>query len=391
MDGGLLQGLAEGLKSGFGAYQTERSYQDKKRQDAEELALKKRASDLQQKQYDAGIFEKGVVEKPPGADGTSGGFAYTPDVQAKKDYETAGYDPNSERSQRSNQIAAGVLNSASPGMGKIIPKGTSATELAEGEKGFLGKAVTGGFGTQGRALTSERIKGSNDARAAALDERKNVNAANAGKEFEHDPIIKVSKTNLNSLTRSQSILDNPNKPVTAKDLNLAYTDYINAVAAGGAATEGKINRELPETWATEFNNFKAKGGEFDDLRKSTTGAKLINMLKENISTVRSDIQQAAADQALSIHGIYSANTNQKVQDTIKNKLKAYAPEHYARVYGDQDGAQSGPAPQGLLKASPGLLPKQAPAASAPKAGYVEAGFEFQGGDPADPKSWKKVQ
>lgn len=183
---------------------------------------------------------------------------------------------------------------------------------------------------------------------ARLEEQKNQNSVAAGNSFENDPIIKLSKTNLNSLTRSQSILDNPNKPVTTNDLNLAYNDYINAVAAGGAATEGKIQRELPETWATQFNSLKGKAGEFDDLRQNETGAQLIGMLKQNIGTVRNDISQAVAQQASNRFDDYAANTNPKVQDVAKGKLLKYAPETYNQKFGNNQsspGSQSNPVQQ----------------------------------------------
>jgi hypothetical protein len=124
-------------------------------------------------------------------------------------------------------------------------------------------------------------------------------AAGAGKDIQDDSIIKPLVNSSNSLVRSMSILNNPNKPVTTKDLNLAYNDYINAVAAGGAATEGKINRELPDTWAQDFNLLKQKAGVNDDLRQSPAGQQLISMLKENINTVNGDISGAVAARAKS--------------------------------------------------------------------------------------------
>lgn len=159
--------------------------------------------------------------------------------------------------------------------------------------------------------------------AGRFGEIQNKNSSQAGQAFESDPILKLSKTNLNSLDRSKSILENPNKPVTAKDLNLAYTDYINSVAAGGAATEGKITRELPESFATEWNTLKGKVGQFDDLRKDPTGAKLIGMLHENINTVSNDLHGAIENQAQNIHDSYKYSDNPKVQQVIRDKLATY--------------------------------------------------------------------
>ena len=69
---GLLGGIAQGIEKGMSAYQTERSYQDKKREDAEEKALKKRMLQLQ-------MFEKGVTETP------EGGFDYSDSEKEKLD------------------------------------------------------------------------------------------------------------------------------------------------------------------------------------------------------------------------------------------------------------------------------------------------------------------
>lgn len=183
-----------------------------------------------------------------------------------------------------------------------------------------------------------------------VTEQKNQNSIEAGNAFESDPIIKLSKGNMNSLTKSQSILENPNKAVYTNDLNLAYNDYINAVAAGGAATEGKISRELPETWVTDFNTLKRKAGVNDDLRNNPTGMKLINDLKENISSVRHDMGQQISDQAGNLFQNFQSSTNPKVQAIAKQKLQAYAPDKYAQIFGGPVGNQSytssqtGPAP-----------------------------------------------
>lgn len=174
------------------------------------------------------------------------------------------------------------------------------------------------------AISAAGVRGANTGRN--LEERQNQNASKVGHEYEADPIIKTSKTSLNSLDRSQSILTNPDKPVTTKDLNLAYNDYINAVAAGGAATEGKIHREMPETFEQQWNDLKqkmgAQGGNID-LRQSDTGRSLIAMLQQNIGTVQNDLQGAISNQANNIHSNYLDSTNQKVRSTNDRKFQEY--------------------------------------------------------------------
>ena len=208
-----------------------------------------------------------------------------------------------------------------------------------------------------------------------LEEQKNQNSVQAGHAFEADPIIKLSKTNLNSLTKSLSILDNPHKPVTTRDLNLAYTDYINAVAAGGAATEGKINRELPHTFETEFNDIKQYFGTNDDIRKDPAGAKLLKMLRENIASVQTDMRDQIGAQASSLYKNYAAHTNPKVQNIAKSKYRLYGGDKW-----DQKQSQG----------SPGLLPAPQGGSPAPGA-IILKGYRFKGGDPSDKNSWEKVQ
>jgi len=168
-----------------------------------------------------------------------------------------------------------------------------------------------------------------------MDLQTSKDAGAVGSAYEHDPILKASKMSKNSIDRAISILNNTSKPVTATDLNLAYNDYINSVAVGGAATEGKISRELPENWDVKWNMFKQEAGKIDDLRKSPVGAELIDMLKNNMAKVKDDLKTAVAEQATNIHSNYLNSTNQKAIETNKRKLKEYAPDAYNQMYDPQ--------------------------------------------------------
>lgn len=177
-------------------------------------------------------------------------------------------------------------------------------------------------GAKNRAtVESGQIKAS--AQLGRVEEIKNGAATAAGHAFEADPIILNSKKNLNSIEKSQSILNDPKAPVTGKAFNLAYNDYINATAPGGAATEGKVNRELPETFATQWNTLQQKLGDNADLRKDPQGKALIDILKQNISTVRRDMKSQISDQAKSLHSNYQSTSNEKVKQVADSKLKQY--------------------------------------------------------------------
>lgn len=73
-DLGLLGGLAEGLKSGYESYRTERDYLDRKKQDEETKKLAKRQMALE-------LAKSGMMETPEGT------FVETSETLAKKDLE----------------------------------------------------------------------------------------------------------------------------------------------------------------------------------------------------------------------------------------------------------------------------------------------------------------
>ena len=164
-----------------------------------------------------------------------------------------------------------------------------------------------------------------------VDEMKNQNAVAAGSAIEKDDIIKNSKKNLNSLMKSADILTKTNGALTTKDLNLAYNDYINATAPGGAATEGKVERELPDTWVQKLNDIQQKIGETADIRKSPDGLKLVHELQANMLNVKKNMHQQILDQFDSLADNYKSNTNPRVQATVASKrasyIKAYSSGH----------------------------------------------------------------
>lgn len=195
------------------------------------------------------------------------------------------------------------------------------------------RALKEKLGSAAAAAKVAAAGATNATREKRLDLATSKNAGDVGGAYEKDPILKTSKTSVNSLIRSESILTNPEKPVTTTDLNLAYNDYINAVAAGGAATEGKIQREMPVTFETQLNLLKQKAGKNVDLRKSPAGRELIDLLQKNITKVKEDLSGAIGDQAYNIHSNYIDSSNPKAIETNKRKLKEYAPNKYNELYG----------------------------------------------------------
>lgn len=282
--------------------------------------------------------------------------------QLKRSQEEA--DPESLASKNAQATGRGLL-AKSLGLSpqdaqKYIPDTMSAKEIM-GEGGLLKSAISGGFSMQGAQAKAEGFKSLTDVKRNQFEESQNKSAAGAGKDFEHDPIIKLSKITKNSLDRAESVLNKEGAPVTAKDFNLAMNDYINSVDSAGKATEGKIHREMPEAMVLSWNEVKQRLGENDDLRQDPKGKQLIDFLKNNIGIVRKDISNATAEQALNIHDSNKYSTNEKVKQTIKDKLKTYNPQAYAEIYGGgQKGLINQPSSQ-IQSASPEQHPEDSAA------------------------------
>jgi hypothetical protein len=141
--------------------------------------------------------------------------------------------------------------------------------------------------------------------------------ARAGEAFDKDPILKQVQGTNNSLDRALSIM-NGTTPVTAKNFALLQQDMINAMAQGGAATEGKVNREMVETLATKLNELQQFGGSIKDLRKDNP--ELFAQLKDTIEKVQSDYGRAGMDRAADIHSSYQNVEVPGVRETIDRKL-----------------------------------------------------------------------
>lgn len=185
----------------------------------------------------------------------------------------------------------------------------------------------------------EFVKGEQSAKGMAaraapqmekLAEQKNQNSIDAGAAFDKDPVIQPLQVSMNNLNKAKSILAKKG-PLTAQDFNLVVNDYVNANSAGGTSTEGKINRELPDTFAQSWNELKGRAGQFDDLRQDPTGKQLADIVSNNIDMLHGDMKNYVSDRAGSLYQNYGATTNPQVKTIAQNKLKQYAPDKYAEL------------------------------------------------------------
>ena len=193
---------------------------------------------------------------------------------------------------------------------------------------------------KGQEIEANRIKNqSYNTRAnVAVDSQ----AAGAGNDIHNDTVIKPLVGSAQNLQRALSIL-NGKEPVTTKQLNTASMDYSNAVAQGGAATEGKINLELPSNFETQLNELKQQAGYNADLRKTPAGRALINLLTGNIQTVNGDIDQAMSARAkaldLTTDTAYAHNAN--ARQSRHKAASLYQSGNWRKMLLSQPGPEQG--------------------------------------------------
>lgn len=252
-----------------------------------------------------------------------------------------GYDDLAEELDNAHSPRALDLLADSPRMKQAL----AGIEKDEGYKNALAVAAERGKATLGAATARQGVT------AGRLEETKGQNAARAGQAFETDKVIVPLKKNLNGLQRGEDML-NGKLPLTTSLINAVGQDFINSLTADNSATEGKVNRELVETFTEKWNRFKQKMGDEPDLRKEEP--KVVEQLRNMIGEVKGSYANAIGDQALNIHDSYKDHPNAGVREVVKNKLAKYNPKAYAEIYGDQQGPQQGNG--GMLKPTPGLLP-----------------------------------
>lgn len=280
--------------------------------------------------------------------GESGNLEYKPEIQQQMEQqrkvqalkgtqEMTGYDANSIDSKNARDLGRGLLKK-SLGISdleasKYIPDTMSKNEIL-GENGLIGKGIAGGFGMQGAQAKASGFQQMADVRKSQFEETQNKHSSDAGQAFESNQIMKQIKTTQNNLARANSLL-NGKEPITAKSFNILQQDFINAMAPGGAATEGKVNRELITTGQEMLNDIQLKFGNVKDLR--TEQPQVFNHLKSLINQINGDYSEAQATQAKDIHDSFANSANPKVLATIRDKLKRYAPAEYNKLYGGGKG------------------------------------------------------
>lgn len=168
-------------------------------------------------------------------------------------------------------------------------------------------------------------------------------ASKTGRDIEEDSIMKDLTNSKQSLARGKSLL-NGKQPLTYNNLNAVQQDVINAMTKGSQSSEGKVNREMQESWIGRWNNVMAKSGKYgpnNDIRKQDPG--LYKQIQGLLQEVDSSISQNMATRFNNLASSYGESSNEKVKNVINKKRAQYAPEQ---------------APEGLVQSQPGLVGAQ---------------------------------
>lgn len=183
------------------------------------------------------------------------------------------------------------------------------------------KARMADLAIQRMSNTQQNARDRIDISRANFGEKQSQNAASAGKTIQDDSLIKDMATSRASLSRGRALL-NSAQPLTYNNLNAVQQDVINGMTKGGQSSEGKVSREMQESWIGNFNNLMAKAGKYgpdNDIRKQDPGlAKQIGSLLEEVD---GSIAQNMNDRRKALSGVYSQSTNPKVKATVNGLMQ----------------------------------------------------------------------
>ena len=152
-------------------------------------------------------------------------------------------------------------------------------------------------------------------------ETQNQNAATAGHKLIDDPLVNDMSTARYSLSRGKALLTG-DMPLTMNNLNAVQQDVINGMTKGGQSSEGKVSREMQDSWIGHYNNLMAKAGRYgpdNDIRKQDPGlAKEIGGLLDEVDGT---IAKNITDRQNKLSQSYGQTSNPKVRATVDKILK----------------------------------------------------------------------
>lgn len=327
-DLGLMQiygGIGQGFQNAVSGYFQQRQAMETQRRMSEDQAMR-------QKQMELGALNNGY--KPD----ENGNWVPTPEKQLALQQQQVQYqqqqklqDPSSQESQNLRQLNRASMDQLyGQGAGeKMIPETMSGAQLqTSGNEGLLKSMASSYGGLMGKQAMAQAIgqrtnvaQQGLDLRKQGLDLRQQEQGLRVNRQQTQDPVmVQLTKTS-NSLNRGVDLL-NGKQPVTATTLRMAQQDLINSVA-GGAATEGKVNREMIDDFNTTLNGLAQKFGAQKDLRESDP--KTVEYIKQLMNQIKMDFDDAKSNRSKELGAGLGSIKNPYVQDVLKSNQAQYQP------------------------------------------------------------------
>lgn len=365
MDYGLIGGLAKGLERGIESYQTERDYQDKKKQEADELALKKRLAQTQE--LEAASKMADVVGYLP-----QGSFS----DETRQAFGLDGAQPSQGKPQQ------GLVNQPEKSTG-LMGQGQSAVT---GDQGFLTKPVDTPFMPK---HVREGIK-----------EATQLSATNYGKgvTYKYDPDARVVRQFPAQMSPEHAAqfestqLGNMEKREALKNIKpdqaqaALYGKRMQQAEDVFSKLEGEgYNRTGLLQGAQSYLPAFAQGSNLR--RQDQAERNFVNAVlrKESGSAISSSEFSSAEKQYFPRPG----DTPEVLEQKRANR--ALAINGMKQQAGDKAWSKLEVPTTPVKNKRPGGLVESAVASDVPKKGAVHDGYRFKGGDPGVKENWEKVK
>lgn len=402
-DYGLLAGLAEGLSQGIKSYHDTKRYNnelDLKRQEAaqrqEEMGLKRRMANIQG--FEAMTKLADITGKMPTQEQAAGfvdegygGFQApaapsvgAPEAGLIKPQGLVTQQAGAPQSLPSQQQPQGGLMSA---IGEVAPEATRPLQPGEFVPKSARQQVATLNATEKRAgigwswdpdkgaVVPVRVAKSHEAQVE--EEQKGLNLEKTKKELQGHQ-LRGTEADAIAAGKSAAIsVESLNKNITASGISgpgaglLAKAKGVFQLGSEGK-TAASVDAARRDT-AYQFASFLKGGG-------TPTDADVKQAFHMVPDITDSDEVRKSKEETIKN---MVANKNRNLIQTLKesgfNIGKMQIPEEGEPVTISKGKGKN------LQKGS-----AQAADMAVPKVGYVEAGYEFKGGNPADQKNWKKV-
>ncbi len=154
-----------------------------------------------------------------------------------------------------------------------------------------------------------------------FEEVQSQNAAGAGNKITDDKIITDLTASRNSLASGRRLLDGKS-PLTYNNLNAVQQDVINGMTRGAQSSEGKVSREMQESWIGRWNNLKAKAGEYgedNDIRTQDPG--LYKQIKGLLDEVDNSSAKNISARTKALASSYGQTSNKRQKAIVEKKVQ----------------------------------------------------------------------